>query len=281
MKLIELLRLRGIDANKSKIKVVRHEDKRVNVHEFSRKELEIYQNHQGKRVFDGVDYIASFIGEERGLAKLLGVYRVNTPNAIRPPRPSTLSPALRRSIRTAHFYYDLRAVSNFRDLEDRLVVKWTGGYINWVQELLPPKDKPVVQILPEGREKAFSQYGDVLLTYGELCRIVRYPDANADWHTALSSTAGVYLIVDRISGRLYIGSASGHQGILGRWRQYVKNGHGGNKKLKVLLEQRPNREKHFQYCILRTLSRSLTRGEVVTVEQEFKKKFGKIACALN
>ncbi|WP_162601403.1 hypothetical protein [Occallatibacter savannae] len=44
MKLTELLSLRGIDPSKYKIRVVRHEDKRVDVHNFTRKELEIYQS---------------------------------------------------------------------------------------------------------------------------------------------------------------------------------------------------------------------------------------------
>lgn len=280
MLLSELLTLRGLDPTKHSVKVARHEDSRVNLHKFDRKELEIYQNHQSRPVFGRADYLVSFIGEERGLARLLGVYKVNTPIAIRPPKLSVPNVELRRSIMHALLYYDLQPLAQFKDFEDRVVVRWTGAHINWVQKLLP-QDKPVVQILPLGRQKAFTQYGDVFLTYDELCRIVQYPDANADWHTALSSTAGVYLIVDGRSGRLYIGSASGERGILGRWRQYARDGHGGNKKLKALLAGHTNRKQHFQYSILRTLSRSLTRTEVVKVEQDFKKKFGKLACALN
>lgn len=281
MVLTEILRIRGLDPSKQIVKVVRHEDKSVNMREFTRNELEIYQCHQGKRVFDGVEHVVSFMAEERGLAKLLCVYRVENPKALSPSVVSTTNPELRRSIRSALYYYDLRREPEFSDLENRVVIKWTGAYINWQQRLHPQKDKPVVQILPLGREKAFSQYGDILLTYDALCRIVQFPDANADWHTALSSTAGVYLIVDTISGSLYVGSASGEQGILGRWRHYARDGHGGNKKLKALLAEHPNRQQRFQYCILRTLSRSLARAEVVKVEQEFKKKFGKLACALN
>jgi hypothetical protein len=121
----------------------------------------------------------------------------------------------------------------------------------------------------------------VLLSFDDLYRIVAYPDANADWHTALSSTAGVYLIVDKRSGRMYVGSASGKKGILGRWAQYARDGHGSNAKLKHLLEQHPNRQKEFQYFILQTLSRSLSRSEVVAFEEAFKKKLGRLACSLN
>jgi hypothetical protein len=278
MMLSELLRLRGIDPRTHKIKVVRHQDSRVDLRKFSRKELEIYQSHQDHPIFDGVDYVVSFIGAERGLARMLGVYRVNTPKGVRPPKLAISNRALKRTTNT-RYYYDLRRDTRFKDWEERVVIKWTGAYVQW-QQWLPP-DKPVVQVLPKGRREPFHQYSDVLLSFDDLSRIVANPDANADWHTALSSTAGVYLIVDKRSGRLYVGSASGERGILGRWAQYARNGHGGNDKLKHLLAQHPNRQKHFQYCILQTLSRSWSRREVIAVEQAFKQKLGKLACSLN
>jgi hypothetical protein len=119
------------------------------------------------------------------------------------------------------------------------------------------------------------------LRYDKLCQLLKYPDANADWYIALGSTAGVYLIVDTSSGEMYVGSASGKKGLLGRWRMYAKNGHGGNKKLKELLEKQPGQQEHFQYCILQTLSRSLSRKEVIEYEQRFKQKLGRRACSLN
>lgn len=278
MMLSELLRLRGIDPRTHKIKVVRHEDRRVDLHKFTRKELEIYQSHQSRPIFDGLDYVVSFIGADRGLGVMVGVYRVKTPKGVRPPKLAISNRALKRTTHT-RYYYDLRRDNRFKDWEDRVVIKWTGAYVQWQQRL--PPDKPVVQVLPKGRREPFHQYSDVLLSFDDLCRIVSYPDANADWHTALSSTAGVYLIVDKRSGRLYVGSASGKKGILGRWVQYARNGHGSNVKLKHLLARHPNRQKEFQYFILQTLSRSLSRSEVIAVEQAFKKKLGKLACSLN
>jgi len=47
----------------------------------------------------------------------------------------------------------------------------------------------------------------------------------------LAAVAGVYLIVDRKTGKQYVGSASGEGGILSRWRSYADTGHGGNKRL--------------------------------------------------
>lgn len=57
------------------------------------------------------------------------------------------------------------------------------------------------------------------------------------WRTALSNVAGVYLISDKTSGKLYVGSACGEGGIWQRWSQYAISGHGGNVELIDLLEK--------------------------------------------
>jgi len=36
----------------------------------------------------------------------------------------------------------------------------------------------------------------------------------SEWHRMLGAVAGIYLIADRTSGRLYVGSASGAEGVL-------------------------------------------------------------------
>ncbi|WP_161631198.1 GIY-YIG nuclease family protein [Paenibacillus pinihumi] len=97
----------------------------------------------------------------------------------------------------------------------------------------------------------------------------------------LSSVAGVYLITDFTNGNQYVGSASGKDGILGRWKNYSTSFHGGNAKLVSLLQSEPSRYKKFQYSILRALPKSLTRSEVVTYEQKYKQKLGTRAFGLN
>src|ERR1700687_220355 len=102
MMLSELLRLRGIDPRIQKIKVIRHEDRRVDLHKFTRKELEIYQSHQSRPVFDGLDYVVSFIGANRGLGVMVGVYRVKTPKGVRPPKLAISNRALKRTTHTRY-----------------------------------------------------------------------------------------------------------------------------------------------------------------------------------
>jgi hypothetical protein len=70
------------------------------------------------------------------------------------------------------------------------------------------------------------------LTKPQLDMIVRHDQGS--WRAALSSVAGVYLISDSVTGRLYVGSATGEGGIWQRWVQYSLTGHGGNKELGML-----------------------------------------------
>ncbi|MEO1250719.1 MAG: GIY-YIG nuclease family protein [Pseudomonadota bacterium] len=64
-----------------------------------------------------------------------------------------------------------------------------------------------------------------------------------DWKAALENVKGVYLITDTSSGKRYVGSAYGDQGIWSRWRSYVESGHGGNAELRNLAS-----DTSFEYC---------------------------------
>ena len=61
--------------------------------------------------------------------------------------------------------------------------------------------------------------------------------------SALESMKGIYLISDIKTGKHYVGSAYGDQGIWSRWCAYVGSGHGGNLELRALVTD-PN----LAYC---------------------------------
>jgi hypothetical protein len=90
------------------------------------------------------------------------------------------------------------------------------------------KDKPVVLIKGVNSIGDFISYDDVQLSYADLQRLIKDTDSNIAWVNALSSVNGVYLIRHIMDGKLYVGSAYGKDGILGRWRAYARSGHGGN-----------------------------------------------------
>ena len=111
--------------------------------------------------------------------------------------------------------------------------------------------------------------------------IFKAPEANREWHRMLSAIAGVYLITDMVTGKQYVGSAYGAEGILGRWATYVRTFHGGNALLRDLVEAHSSYARNFQFTILRTLPASLTKNEVLEFEQLYKRKLGTRAFGLN
>lgn len=91
------------------------------------------------------------------------------------------------------------------------------------------------------------------------------------WRTALSNVAGVYLLSDAESGKLYVGSATGEGGIWSRWCQYV-DGHGNNVELlKLVAELGIERARSFRFSILEIADVHASRDEIVDRESHWKR----------
>ena len=91
-----------------------------------------------------------------------------------------------------------------------------------------------------------------------------------------------YLISDINTGKLYVGSAYGENGIWGRWSDYVKsNGHGNNKTLKELIENENEYAKNFTFSILMLLPKTITPNEAIKKEMLYKNKLGTNSFGLN
>lgn len=277
----ELLKIKGLDVTK-KIKIVRHQDpNNINkpIEEFYKSgELYVYQKYQIKDVFKDCEYIVSFIAASETKAKFIGVFKILQKKKVDDELRS-IDCSFLDLVNESNFYYELEEVVNFKDYKDRVIIEWGKGTRTWAQLLSTTKE--VVEILPKGYVKDFKGYLNFILTYDELKTVIDNPDANKDWHVHLSSVAGIYLIVDSITGKQYIGSAYGREGILGRWKDYAKNGHGDNVLLKQLQQHDINYCKNFRFTILQTLSKSLTNKEVIQWEQLYKEKLGTMVFGLN
>jgi hypothetical protein len=81
--------------------------------------------------------------------------------------------------------------------------------------------------------RRFPGYDDIDLSFEELEALVK--NARPDWMSALESMKGIYLISDTKTGKRYVGSAYGDQGIWSRWCAYINSGHGGNLELRALV----------------------------------------------
>lgn len=277
MNIVELLELRGLDTETS-TKMIRHTDQeRYPVSEMTMEQLEFYQQCQSKPVFRYCDYVVSFLGIEGTKAKFIGVYRVKDEERLKRKHLPENYP-YPKIVEGNGYFYELEKISGFEDLENLVIIEWGKSTRAWDQWLT---EKKVVEILPKGYLRFFPGYLDFILKFDELCKIVNNPDSNREWHTALSAVAGVYLIVDT-KGNQYVGSAYGEDGILGRWTQYAKNFHGGNKKLKKLLRMHNNTyAENFSFSILEALPKNWTDQEVIDRENVWKNKLGSRAFGLN
>ena len=81
--------------------------------------------------------------------------------------------------------------------------------------------------------RIFPGYENIDLSFTELATLVH--NNRPDWKSALENVKGVYLITDTNTGKRYVGSAYGDEGIWSRWGAYVSSGHGGNKDLQELV----------------------------------------------
>ena len=272
----------GLDpaAPGARVGVVRHLDRTLNVSDIYRRgQLELYQSFQSKPAFRNYQTLLTFVGQPNLEAVYVGAYSVGAESA--PGEKTPPSQYLEWSGgETDLFHYELTRDPAYDALKDRLVIKWQGGGINWVQAFRA-NTIPVVEVLPDGYVREFPGFLDFTLTLGELRRIVQNAASHRNWHLMLSSVAGVYLILNEGSGEQYVGSAYGAKGILGRWRTYAENGHGGNAQLCALAEANPDAPNKFRFSILQTLPRTLTSAEVIAYERRHKEKLGTRAHGLN
>jgi hypothetical protein len=178
------------------------------------------------------------------------------------------------------YHCQLERLPAFDEFQHRIVIEWGAAALSWQQRAT---NKPVLELLPEkaGLLPVFRDYLDFDLTYDELRFLCENPEANLDWRSRLSAVAGIYLILASTSGAQYIGSATGVEGIWGRWRDYATTGHGGNKLLRELMEKDSAYPKAFTYSVLQILPRSVDRKAVLEWERRYKAKLGSRVHGLN
>jgi len=260
----ELLFNRGLDP-KSKTKLVRHKEHGLDLYNMYRnKKADFlhYQCIQRNPVFDGVDFLVSFIGEESTSSRFVGVFKVQ--GIIGKENGKNL--------------YSLLEVDGFEDMRERVIVDWGKSTISWHQWI--ENTKEIIEIQAGLHYQQFTDYFDFILDFKQLKEIIT--NQYRDWRRMLRVTKGIYLISDAKTGNLYVGSAYNDEGIWGRWETYVKtNGHGNNKMLKALIDGDPNYGNNFHFSILMLLPQTITPDEAIEKERLFKRKLGTKTFGLN
>jgi hypothetical protein len=119
--------------------------------------------------------------------------------------------------------------------------------------------------------RAFPGFEDIDLSFEDLEALEQ--NSRPDWKAALASVKGIYLISDTTTGKRYIGSAYGDQGIWSRWCSYVSSGHGGNVELRALVND-PTLDycrKAFRFALLEYRP-SPTPDDVILKREGFWKR---------
>lgn len=119
--------------------------------------------------------------------------------------------------------------------------------------------------------RLFPGFENIDLSFEELEALIR--TERPDWKAALESVKGVYLMTDTTTGKRYVGSAYGDQGLWSRWRSYVETGHGGNVELRKLVTA-PTLEycrKAFRFALLEYRP-SPTPDDVILAREVFWKQ---------
>lgn len=248
------------------VKVLRHYSSEFDLWQRRRDgTFDAYQNSQGRPVFLGANIVISFIAERHRFAKFIGVWRV----------------LRNKRLADGSYRYTTDELGGFADLEARMIVSWGDGTRSWVQWLHQKGDKEISEILPRNYVREFPGFLNFCLGFDELATMVQHPDANREWVRMLSSVAGVYCLLDRHTGKQYVGSAYGAGGIWSRWCSYAQSGSGGNLQLRALIDANPRAMRRFQFSILRVLEPGAPKDEVLAHERLLKAKLGSRVFGLN
>jgi hypothetical protein len=276
--LSDLLKTRGFNFNSS-FKLIRHKPPDHPIEKLIDNDLFEQYNciHHIDR-YD-CDYVIVFVGKESSKALFWGIYKVI--DKIKASK-ANLTEEYKKEFPLDNFnekfYYILEKQRNYEDLEKRIIIDWGKGTRAWIQKKC---DKEIIEIKPKGFVDDFPGYLDFVLPFKKLEQIINNPDANSVWKNKLSSVYGIYLILDKKTGKQYIGSAYGENGIWGRWKKYIKTGHGNNYLLMELMSNNENYKDNFQFTILQTLPSNLESDEVINYEILYKEKLGSKVFGLN
>ncbi len=161
--------------------------------------------------------------------------------------------------------YEYHTLKKYSKYFGRLIVKYSNKHQNLIRRAESVIDEcEVFEIISDTfRDDDFPGYENVDLSWIELQRVI----GKKDWKTALENQKGIYLITDVCTGRRYVGSAYGENMLLGRWKTYVQNGHGGNKDLKQL--EFDYIKENFRYSILDIYKSTTDDTAIINREQHW------------
>ena len=169
----------------------------------------------------------------------------------------------------------VRILDEYKPYFGRMIIKYYKGqkFARYVFNMNSIASSAVVkEILPclySGRK--FEGYDRVFLSYSELQGIFA-GKIMPTYLEALKKVNGVYCLTDWNTGKLYIGSAYGEEGVAQRWKSYLDSKHGDNKKLIELYKREGDSyfEKHFTFTLIEYFGMSYDMQKIIDRENYWK-----------
>lgn len=238
-------------------------DKKEPYNKFLTDNFKVWQEHQSNRNF-GRKYIITLIYFEKDVWMFGGIYEVLSCAKISAENDSgwqyqtRLTDVATEYIGRAFF----RFKKEFRASYPTLELEPKNGY--------PVAKMPLAYILEKCVAISdFVGFDKLNIDFETLQYIIL--ENVVSWKSALSNVKGIYLIVDKLTGKQYVGSAYGDECVWQRWSEYVKNGHGENKLLKELLKQNGQEYRYnFKYSILEVCNMNLGNEYILARETYWK-----------
>ncbi|MGN2244983.1 GIY-YIG nuclease family protein [Frateuria sp. GZRR33] len=219
--------------------------------------FERYQSVQKNVVWKPGDYVAACVVVPlTGETLFVGLYFVTGQDVV--TDPDRTCPVSGRLVLGSHLY-SMEKVESFASYEGRVIVDWGSGFRNWVHRAAN-QAKPLLEVRQQRHELPWPGFPRFHWS------VRRLDDLPRPWIPHLAHAFGVYLLVSRQEGKLYVGSALGNEGFLQRWRSYQANGHGGNRDLKQVAGH------DYEVSVLEVAASNATEKEVLAQESLWKQK---------
>lgn len=220
-----------------------------------------------ERALAKAERLVSFIGHESGKAVLVAAYSVGAslplsreaywklPEHMELAGYGMAGPDEQRADMQR---FDLAPLPQFEDYVGRLVIDWPPPARSW-NRWADRQALPIYAIVEESLlARSMPPWEQLVLSTGDLTLL---PQA---WAAALSQWRGIYLVFDTERQAGYVGAAYGRENILGRWRDYATDGHGGNKQLTT------SNPTALRFSILQRTSPDMAPDDVQRLEAAWK-----------
>ena len=207
---------------------------------------------------------ASFIVSPDGRTVFAGLYARSGTSSVPADWPYPLSPPSTEPEEV----HELTLGSPLADYAGRLAIAWGGATRSWIQRA-DQQDKVIVELSRTIAEPEFPGFSSFIAS---LSQIAALP---LSWSTALAAARGVYLLACPRNGELYVGSAIGARGFIGRWDAYATDGHGGNMAL------RAREPSDYQVSILEVAGSLASDQDILALEARWKAKLKSRDAGLN